>query len=284
VQPEHLSIARVTLAGQCRSDGDASDVPQRAMHALREIGVASGISAHSVGLGVSRRRSGVGAGSRRGLSSSVRTAGIAPVSEVLVNEVENSVTGLIRAWSAGDDVAGDRLFARVYAELRTIARRLHRPTALRGDDTLDTTALVHEVYLRLAAAGELRVENRAHFFAIAVRASRQIISNYARDAAAQKRGGSAVVEPLDSPAGQQIAAGGGADDLAERVSALEAALLQLETLHPRPCRVVECRYFGGLSIADTAMALNISEATVKRDWSVAQAWLHRALREPGYGR
>ena len=203
----------------------------------------------------------------------------APSREVLVSDVEVSVTELIRAWSGGDTGAGDRLFSRVYDELRKISRRSHRPSVQRGDDTLDTTALVHELYLRLAGAGELNVANRGHFFAIAVRASRQIVSNYARDAQALKRGGDAVIEPLDTIAGHPLVAGGPADGLSDRVSALEQALQRLELLHPRPCRVVECRYFGGLSIPDTAMALGISEATVKRDWALAQAWLHRELRD-----
>ena len=159
-----------------------------------------------------------------------------------------------------------------------MARRLRRPTTRRGDDTLDTTALVHEVYLRLAGANGLTLQNRAHFFAVAVRATRQIISNYARDAQALKRGGAVVIEPIggtDVPLPSSVDI---PDDLSERVIALEGALQALERLHPRPCRVVECRYFGGLSIGETALALHISEATVKRDWAVAQAWLHERLR------
>jgi RNA polymerase sigma factor (TIGR02999 family) len=222
-----------------------------------------------------------GIGSPRDPLAGARAAGTAPACEVLVNDVDDSVTGLIRAWSAGDDVAGDRLFSRVYAELRSIARRAHRRVPVHGDDTLDTTALVHEVFLRLAGATELNVKNRAHFFAVVVRASRQIISNYARDAQTLKRGGSAVIEPLDTDAALRLESNHAADALADRVSTLENALQQLELLHPRPCRVVECRYFGGLSITDTALALDISEATVKRDWAVAQAWLHRALRAAG---
>jgi RNA polymerase sigma factor (TIGR02999 family) len=193
---------------------------------------------------------------------------------------ENTVTGLIFAWRAGDGVAGDRLFARVYTELRAIARRVHRRRdSGNGDNTMDTTALVHEVYLRLADVGELRVEDRDHFFAIAVRAARQIVSNYARQGQTLKRGGDAVLVPLDAVG---IAPSVEADipsDAVEKIATLDEALRQLEQLHPRPCRVVECRYFGGLSIPETAAALNLSEATVKRDWAVAQAWLHRALRD-----
>ena len=221
----------------------------------------------------------VGTASVRIPSPDARADGVAQFREVPVAEIDDSVTGLIRAWGDGDAVAGDRLFSRVYSELRSIARRLHRRSAPQGDDTLDTTALVHEVYLRLAGAGGLSVQNRGHFFAVAVRATRQIICNYARDAQTLKRGGTAVAVPMDGDVEQRVAVHA-PDDLVERVVALEAALQELERLQPRPCRVVECRYFGGLSIPETAQALDISEATVKRDWAVAQAWLHRALREP----
>ena len=194
-------------------------------------------------------------------------------------QLEDSVTGLIRAWTGGDRSAGERLFARVYDELRTIARRRDSRFRRTGaDDTLDTTALVHEVYLRLSSAGDLRVENREHFFAIAVRAVRQIVSNYARHATAAKRGGGAVVESLDAARVAAPALDERALAIAEDIDALDAALRTLEAIHPRPCRVVECRYFAGLSIPETAAVLAVSEATVKRDWAVAQAWLHRALR------
>jgi RNA polymerase sigma factor (TIGR02999 family) len=213
----------------------------------------------------------------------VDSTGGAPDSEVWVNEADDSVTGLIHAWTAGDRRAGDQLFTRVYSELRTIARRLHRAGARDADDTLDTTALVHEVYLRLAGASALSIQNRSHFFALVVRASRQVIMNYARDVQALKRGGTAVLESLEAVDAMHGAGRGATDEFIDQVVALDGALRALEQLHPRPCRVVECRFFGGLSIADTALALDISEATVKRDWSIAQAWLHRALREAGPG-
>jgi RNA polymerase sigma-70 factor, ECF subfamily len=135
------------------------------------------------------------------------------------------------------------------------------------------------VYLRLANAGELHVENRAHFFAVAVRASRQIVSNYARLAQTAKRGSGAVIASLAHDAGSAHDVADVSLAAADRIEALDEALQHLERLHPRPCRVVECRFFGGLSIAETAAALHLSEATVKRDWAVAQAWLHRALRD-----
>lgn len=251
------------------------EVPQRLSPALRDVGAQR----HDVGPAAWARLSPVCAdGIPCGTGGHQSGIGVASVHEVLVNELDDSVTGLIRAWNTGDTVAGDRLFSRVYAELRSIARRLHRRTTLDGDDTLDTTALVHEVYLRLAGAEQLDVRNRAHFFAIAVRASRQIVSNYARNAQAAKRGGDMVHEPVDTLAGARLAS---SDDAGERAAALEEALQHLERLHPRPCRVVECRYFGGLSITETALVLDVSEATVKRDWALAQAWLHRALRDSG---
>ena len=196
-----------------------------------------------------------------------------------MSEQDDTVTGLIRAWAGGNAPAGDRLFSLVYEELRTIARRQHRRWTGNADDTLDTTALVHEVYLRLRGASELQVRDRAHFYAVASRAARQIVSNYARRERTLKRGAAAGTEPLE-PAHQVVGDAVAVDsDTVERMHELEEALQRLEALHPRPCRVVECRYFGGMSIPETAIALDISEATVKRDWMVAQAWLHRALRE-----
>ncbi len=239
-------------------------------------------SANGVVSGEGRRQLIAGFTSPRVRPFGAPTGNAAPVREVLLNESDDSVTGLIHAWNAGDTGAGSRLFSRVYGELRSIARSTRRRTPAHGDETLDTTALVHEVYLRLAGAGELSVQDRGHFFAVAVRASRQIVSNHARDAQALKRGGGAVAEALDGIAAQQqLMSAAVDDDHGERILALEEALQRLERLHPRPCRVVECRYFGGLSITDTALALGISEATVKRDWALAQAWLHRALRPRG---
>jgi RNA polymerase sigma factor (TIGR02999 family) len=202
------------------------------------------------------------------------------VREELVSTVDHSVTGLIQAWSDGDRNAGTQLFARVYDELRAMSRRVHRRRrSAAADDTMGTTALVHEVYLRLMNAGELEVRNRDHFFAVAVRVTRQILSNYARHAGAAKRGAGAVAVSLDDAAAAHVPTDAADAALAARIADVEEALAALEQHHPRPCRVVECRFFGGLSIPETATVLQLSEATVKRDWAVAQAWLHRALRE-----
>jgi RNA polymerase sigma factor (TIGR02999 family) len=189
---------------------------------------------------------------------------------------DDTITQLIHRWAAGDSPAGARLFARVHAELRAVAHAQRRRWV--GDDTLGTTALVNEVYLRLRAADELSASDRAHFFAIASRATRQVLSNYARHRRTERRGGDAERVPLDRADAVAAPANGDQDRLWD----LELALEQLQALHPRPCRVVECRYFGGLSIPDTALALGISEATVKRDWALAQTWLYRALSRHRY--
>ena len=190
-------------------------------------------------------------------------------------DTDDAVTDLLRRWAGGDIPAGDRLFTRVYDELRAVARNQRRRWV--DEDTLNTTALVHEVFLRLNGARVITVHDRAHFYAVAARATRQILSNYARRGQAQKRGsGSTALDvsevikslPIDAP-----------DHSLDRLWALEVALQQLQRVFPRPCRVVECRYLAGLSIPDTAVALGISEATVKRDWALAQAWLYRELRE-----
>ncbi len=202
------------------------------------------------------------------------------LSEILVTRIPDSddaVTEMIRRWTDGDAVAGDRLFALIYDELRTIARRQRR--RWHGDDTLNTTALVHELFLRMQGARALSVHDRAHFYALAARATRQILSNYARRTLTEKRGTGATTVALADAAAVPATEARGLE--VERLWALELALQELQRLHPRPCRVVECRYFGGLSISDTALALNISEATVKRDWTVAQVWLYRQLRDQG---
>lgn len=192
-----------------------------------------------------------------------------------MEDTDDAVTDLLRRWVDGDSAAGDRLFSRVYEELRVVARRQRQ--RWNGEDTLNTTALVHEVFLRMNAAGAIAVNDRAHFYAVAARATRQILSNYARSSHAQKRGSGST--KLDVAALADVPAIGAPDQSLDRLWALELALQQLQRVYPRPCRVVECRYFGGLSIPETALALGISEATVKRDWALAQAWLYRALRE-----
>jgi len=186
-----------------------------------------------------------------------------------------TITRLLHRWADGDAPAGAHLFSLVYEELRVIAHGQRRRWL--GDETMGTTALVNEVYLRLAGAIDLSVADRAHFFAVAARATRQVLSNYARRQRAERRGRGAQPVSLDQADAMVSAHATQHEAALDRLWDLEAALQALHTLHPRPCRVVECRYFAGLSIPDTALALGISEATVKRDWLLAQAWLYRTL-------
>jgi RNA polymerase sigma factor (TIGR02999 family) len=183
---------------------------------------------------------------------------------------EHDVTGLLQAWGGGDPAALNQLVPIVYAELHRQAQRyLHRENP---GHTLQTTALVHEAYLRLVDQRVAHWQNRAQFFGVAAQQMRRILVDYARRHQAAKRGGSAIQVPLEEDA---IAAGESDVDLA----ALDDALTRLAVLDPRQARVVELRYFTGLGIEETAEALGISPATVKREWAIARAWLKRELGE-----
>jgi RNA polymerase sigma factor (TIGR02999 family) len=162
----------------------------------------------------------------------------------------------------------------VYDELRQIARR--QRAGWQGDFTLDTTALVHEAWLKLGRSGG-PIESRAHFLGVAAQAMRHILCDYARDRRRLKRGGDATRLPLDVLEGVDglLAL---TDDRLDTIAALDEALARLAADEPRWARVVECRFFAGLGIDETAEALGISPATVKRDWSLARAWLYRALQ------
>jgi RNA polymerase sigma-70 factor, ECF subfamily len=162
----------------------------------------------------------------------------------------------------------DRLVPMVYDELRRIARR--RLRGERREHTLTTTALVHETYLELANAGRIEWAGRAHFFAVAARIMRRILVDHAVRQRAQKRGGAPERLALDDVLLV-------ADQRSEDVLSLDEALERLEATRARHARIVECRFFGGLSIDETADALGVSPATVKREWSMARAWLHREL-------
>lgn len=180
---------------------------------------------------------------------------------------EGDVTRLLRELGHGGR-ALDALLPIVYDELRGIARR--QLGAERGDHTLQPTALVHEAYLKLGRLDRIEWVNRAQFFAVAARAMRRVLVDHALARRAAKRGGGAEHVPLDE------ALLVSATDAGE-ILALNDALAALEEREPRLARVVECRYFAGLSIEETAEALGISPATVKRDWVVARAWLNREL-------
>jgi RNA polymerase sigma factor (TIGR02999 family) len=189
---------------------------------------------------------------------------------------------LLAAAAAGDRAAFDRAFALLYDELGGLARA--QRGRWRGNETLSTTVLVHEAYLRLA--GGARWENRRHFFALAAQVMRQILVNYAEAQRAAKRGGEAERVPLEHVEGAATGRppeGIGEDGDGEEILALHEALGRLAAEQPRQAKIVECRFFAGLSIPETAEALDISQATVKREWSVASAWLYRAIAGAGPG-
>jgi RNA polymerase sigma factor (TIGR02999 family) len=178
-----------------------------------------------------------------------------------------SVSQLLAKWKDGDQEALRELVPLVYAELRRLAHYY-----LQGENpghTLESTALVHEAYLRLADRMPLQVQNRAHFFAVASHLMRQILVDYARRRRRAKRGGGCKL-PLDEAA---FLPGGRNVDLV----ALNSALNELALLDGQQVQIVELRFFGGLSIAETARMLGISPATVKRHWTSARIWLHREL-------
>lgn len=184
------------------------------------------------------------------------------------------VTRLLNELSAGDRSVLDELVPAIYGDLREMAHRHLRSE--RDGHTLGTTALVHEAYLKLADVQRLTWRDRAHFFAVCGQAMRRILVNYARDRSRQKRAGGA---PHVSLTDVVVAARERPDELL----AADEALTRLAELNERHARVVECRVFAGMGVKDTATALGISPATVKRDWTAARAWLNRALGEEGGG-
>jgi RNA polymerase sigma factor (TIGR02999 family) len=187
-------------------------------------------------------------------------------------ERDADVTGLLLAWGRGDQSAADRLVVAVYDELRRQAERAMRREG--GEHTLQATALVHESYLRLVDQRRVEWRNRAHFFAIASTVMRRILVDHARARLTVKRGGGVV--PL-SLSGAERGGEHGTDDV--DLLALHAALERLAALDAEQARLVELRYFGGLTIGETAEALGVSPATVKREWALARAWLRRELGE-----
>jgi RNA polymerase sigma-70 factor, ECF subfamily len=185
-----------------------------------------------------------------------------------MNPSSQSVTQLLLDWRNGDQTALDRLMPLVYEELRRIAGHYMRNE--RQGHTLQTSALVNEAYLRLVDHENIAWQNRAHFFGLAAQAMRRILVDYARRRNYQKRGGAA----------RQVSLGEAAmvtDEDAAEMIALDDALEELARIDERKCRVVELRYFGGLSVEETAEALGVSIQTVGRDWSTAKAWLLREM-------
>ena len=178
------------------------------------------------------------------------------------------ISQLLADWANRDPTAREQLVPIVYEELRRLAH--HHMRGERAGHTLQTTALVNEVYLRLAGIDGLRWRDRAHFFAMAATLMRRVLVDYARQRGREKRGAGLSVVSLDENA---VAAAPAVD-----IVALDEALAQLAAVDPQQSRVVELRFFAGLSVDETAEALGISSATVKRDWATAKLWLYNELR------
>ncbi|MEN3333383.1 MAG: hypothetical protein V7641_2748 [Blastocatellia bacterium] len=180
------------------------------------------------------------------------------------------ITQLLRAWSKGDQSALDQLTPLVHAELHNLARR-YLSKEMPGH-TLQATALVNEAYMRLIDWQNVEWQNRAHFFGVSAQLMRHILVDYARSRRSHKRGGGAIEVSLDQAA--VISSERAADFVA-----LDDALNSLAAFDARKSRIVELRFFGGLSIEETAEVMQISPTTVKREWSLAQAWLYRELKQ-----
>ncbi len=179
------------------------------------------------------------------------------------------ITQLLREWADGDAAALEKLMPLVYDELHRQAARFRRHE--RQDHTLQTTAIIHEAYLKLIDQRQVQWQNRSHFFAIASIAMRRVLVNYAKSRHREKRGGRNENLPLEE------AALGVIDEGSREVIELDQALTRLAALDEQQARVVELRYFSGLSLEETAEVLRVSRATVARDWSMARAWLYNQL-------
>ena len=188
--------------------------------------------------------------------------------ETLRRGPSNQVTELLVRWRGGDKAALDSLMPLVYTELRRIAN--HYLRGERSDHTLQSTALVHEAYVRMTEQDLPQWQNRAHFFAVAAQLMRQILVDHARSHRASKRGGNVYKLALEDAEEQPKV-------LDVDIVALDDALKSLATMDAQQSRVVELKFFGGLSVEDTAEVLGVSASTVKRDWTTARAWLFREL-------
>ncbi len=181
-----------------------------------------------------------------------------------------NITQLLQAAAAGDRKAGDALFESVYRELRIIAKAQRRGWA--GNETLNTTALINEAYVRLASTELSSYRDRSHFFATASKAMRQVLINYAERLATAKRGSNALRVTLPELAGNN-------DTTFDELLIINKLLGELEVKNERHCRLFECRVFGGMTIEETAAALGVSPATVKRDWTLLSAWVYREMQQ-----
>lgn len=193
------------------------------------------------------------------------------------DELQVTVSRLVHELQNGNRGAFDELFPLIYEELRVLARRQRR--RWRADNTLNTTALVHELYLKLEGQKRIGSNGRVHFFAVAAKAMRHILSNHAREQRAKKRGDGVTRVSLDEmtlpPEEPNVSL---SEEQADMLAELEEALRRMERLDKRGSEVVECRFYGGMTVEETAVALGISPRTVKRDWQLAQAWLHRETK------
>ena len=185
-----------------------------------------------------------------------------------MTDTPKDVTRLLEAWSDGNQEALDELMPLIYEELRRMAKQYMNSQP--SGHTLQTTALIHEAYLKLSDQKDKKWQNRAHFFAVAAQAMRHILVDHARSHQTQKRGGETQIVSLEDVA---IIS----NERANELVALDEALKNLSALDERKGQVVELRYFGGLSVEETAEVLKISEGTVMRDWRFAKTWLLREL-------
>lgn len=192
-----------------------------------------------------------------------------PDGKPLNEPASHEITKLLRDWSGGDPTALDTLIPLVYGELHRLAHQHMRRE--RAGHLLQTSALINEAYLRLVDQPDLTIENRAHFFGIAARLMRQILVDEARKRNSAKRGGEAILVSLTE-------ATNAVQEQAANVVALDDALKTLERIDGRQSEIVELRFFGGLSIEETARVLSVSPGTVMRDWTFARAWLRNEMK------
>ncbi len=191
-------------------------------------------------------------------------------------ETDPRIPGLLEAARGGDPNAVRELVPLLYEELHSIARA--QRARWRGDMTLDTTAVLNEAYVKIAGQSSPEWRDRAHFMAVAATAMRQVLIDHARRGRAQKRGGGMMAVTFEDIERVLASSDPAPDARAGIVLLLDDCLSRLAARSARQARVVECRFFGGMTIPDTAEALGISPATVKRDWAMAQAWLFREMR------
>jgi RNA polymerase sigma factor (TIGR02999 family) len=187
-----------------------------------------------------------------------------------MEQSQHEITQLLQQVSNGDRGAIDRLLPLVYEQLRKMAHQ--QRLRWQGEATLNTTALVHEAYMRLSEGADLDLESRLHFLRVAAKAMRYILLDHAKAKKRLKRGGDQQRVPFEEALAVSEAE-------AEELLALDEALSRLEAINERQSQIIECRFFGGMTIEDTAHALNISAPTVKRGWAMARAWLYREMQQ-----